>query len=320
TNTTEPLVATRFDPNADAPQTDEFIIGFEHELMPEFTVGVNYTHRVFDNFIWARTERTPGSNDFYTSADYVPGGVVTGTTPDGTTYSQPYWVLDEVVSAYSVIMNRPDYEQTYKGIELTAVKRMSNRWMLRGNVSWNDWKQNVGPNGFTDPTSLLTGYGCSNCDGEIVVQGSGGTSGAKGGVYINSEWQYVVTGVYQIPVIETNFGLNLSGRQGYPTPYVHTTNIIGNEFGRKGVLVNGVDGARLEDIHVLDLRLSKELRLQGVGLTLSVDAFNVTNEQTVMQRNLLLRQGSNAGAARPGGRITELVSPRVFRVGARLTF
>src|SRR5256885_11830544 len=42
----------------------------------------------------------------------------------------------------------------------------------------------------------------------------------SGGVYINSKWQYNLTGVYQIPVVETSFGFNLSGRQGYAAPYV----------------------------------------------------------------------------------------------------
>ena len=98
---------------------------------------------------------------------------------------------------------------------------MSNRWMLRGNVSLNDWKQSVGTNTYPDPTRLRNGFGCSNCGNSDVVQGSGTGSGAKGGIFINSKWQFNVTGVYQVPIIETSLGFNVTGRQGYPELYVH---------------------------------------------------------------------------------------------------
>ena len=52
----------------------------------------------------------------------------------------------------------------------------------------------------------------------VIFQSTG--SGAKGNVYINSKWAYSLTGVYQIPVIETSLGFNLNGRQGYALPYV----------------------------------------------------------------------------------------------------
>lgn len=318
---------TRYDSDVDPTTTDEIILGVEHELMPEFTVGINLTHREITDFTWARPEKTQGRGDWYTSADYVQGGVVTGFLPPcnpsntqpctGQAYSAPYYVLREGVqpASFFVLTNRPDYSQTYDGVELNLIKRLSNRWMLRGSFSWNDWEQEVGPNGFIDPTQSLTGYGCSNCDGSDVVQGSGSGSGAKGGIYINSRWAANVTGLYQIPVIDVNFGFNLFAREGYPIPYFHARS---TSEGTKNVLVNGVTGARHEDPINLDLRLSKDIRMGPVGLTLSVDAFNITNEQTVLQRNIQLAR--NTGRRNTANRISETQSPRVFRVGARLTF
>jgi len=311
----------RFDKNVDAPETDELIFGVEHEITPEFTVGLTYTHRDLDKFLWSRPEKTQGAGDYFTTADYVMGGTLTGTLPDGTTVSQPYYVLADGLpssSTYRVTQNRPGYSQTYDGLEFTAVKRLSNRWMLRGNFSWNDWTQSVNANGIIDPTVQRTGYGCNNCDGSIVVQGSGSGSGSKGGIYINSKWAYVITGLYQIPVIETNLGVNISGRQGYPVPYVMQTGYFSKEGGRKNVLMDGVAPSRNPDIFTLDMRLSKELRFGGVGVTVSLDAFNVTNEQTVLQRQTLLyRSGSKRSDY---NHIRELVSPQIFRIGARLTF
>ncbi|HEY0144038.1 MAG TPA: TonB-dependent receptor [Thermoanaerobaculia bacterium] len=318
----------RLDDNIEAPTTDEFILGFERELLTDFVASVNYTHRLFDKFIQQRSEKTRGAGDYYTSADYVIATTITppaGTTEAGN-YSVPVYRLKPGVAApvFSVLTNREDYTQTYDGLELGLVKRMSNRWMMRGNFSFNDWKQQAEGEAFGDPTHLRVGSGCSSCDDSAVVQGSGTQSGAKGAVWINSEWAVNVAGVYQVPFIETNLGANFTMRQGYPILYVHSTN-AGDGTGNKSVLVSDVDEHRLPNPYSLDLRLSKDFRFRGIGLELAVDAFNVTNEQTILQRNASLvqratvaaPQGSRVAAA---NRIREIQNPRVLRFGARFTF
>lgn len=323
-NPNQAVVLNRVDQDINPPLTDEIVLGLEHELLPEFTVGLNYTHRTMTDFVEYRSEKTFGSNNFYTQADYEPflragGAPVTGTLPDGTTYTIPVYQLKAGISPspFSVLTNRPDYEQKYKGLELNLTKRMSNRWMMRGNVSLADWTQEVGPNAFADPTHLRTAQGCSNCDGDIVVQGSGSGSGAKGGVYINAGWAYNITGVYQLP-FGINFGANLLGREGYAIPYIHR--VTGPREGAKNVLITGVDDYRHEDVMNLDLRLGKDFRFPaGIGLTLSADVFNVTNENTVLQRNTrVYRTVTALDATR--NRITEIQSPRVFRFGAKISF
>lgn len=190
---------------------------------------------------------------------------------------------------------------------------MANRWMLRGSFAWNDWTQNVSEEGIVDPTRQRMAIGCNNCDGGTVVSGSGSGSGAKGGVYVNAEWQYSLTGAYQIPLVETTLGLSLNGRQGYPVPYVHRVYVASEAIYKQVLPSEDVDTYRLPDVHDLDLRLAKDLRFRGVGLTLSADVFNVFNENTELQRFTRLNNARK-------NEITETQSPRVFRVGARSTF
>jgi hypothetical protein len=311
---------TRWDPDIEAPHTDEFLFGFETELMADISIGANFTYRHMDDFVTTRYEKHRGQGDFYTTADYILGGNLTGTV-QGKAYSVPWYKIDTTknpddFSGYGVITNRPDYSQEYKGLEVNFTKRMADRWMLRGNISITDWTQDVGTAAVVDPTRLRSTTaplsGCNNCDGANVVQGSGAGSGAKGGVYINSKWSYNLTGAYQIPVIETSLGFNFVGRQGYAIPYIHR---VGTSEGNKFVLIDQ-DPAdhRHKDVTNLDLRLAKDIRVMGgVGITVSLDAFNVFNNQVILQRNTRLGVAS-------GDRITELMSPRVFRLGARLTF
>jgi Carboxypeptidase regulatory-like domain/TonB-dependent Receptor Plug Domain len=318
------LSTVRVDPNMNAPNTDEFILGFEHELFRDFVVGINYTHREMNDFVVERTEKTRGAGDYITSADYEL--LKTVTRPAGVTevdpYSIPVYALKAGISpVWSVLTNLPDYSQQYDGIDLSLIKRMSNRWMFRGNISFNDWTQNVGPEAVVDPTNIRTGLGCSNCDGADVVSGSGTISGARGAVWVNSEWAVNATGIYQIPFIEANLGANFTMRQGYPVLYSHSTASRAPE-GTKILLVSDVTEHRLPNPYSLDLRLSKDFRFRGVGVELALDAFNITNEQTVLQRNadLVVVSGGADTLSGSRNRIRELQNPRVLRYGIRFTF
>ncbi len=326
-NPSSVIPTTRVDPDIEAPTTDEYILGFEYEMFRDFVVAVNYTHRDIDQFVGTRFEKNRGMGDYITAADYQlrvngdTGQPFPATRPGGVTevgnYSVPVYELKPGISPnFSVLTNLPGYSQTYDGIELSLVKRMNNRWMFRGNFSFNDWTQDVDPQ-YYDPTPVRVGSGCSNCDGADVVEQSTG-SGNKGSVWIDADWAFNIAGVYQIPVIETNFGVNFTTRQGYPILYVHNADVTQAGADTKNVLVEEVGASRLDNPYSLDLRLSKDFRFRGVGLEVAVDAFNITNERTVLQRNSSLTSFDAAVASR--NRITELQSPRVLRFGARFSF
>ena len=58
--------------------------------------------------------------------------------------------------------------------------------------------------------------------------------------------------------------------------------------------------------------------MNKVGITLSADLFNMPNKRTVLQRETLL---FNDGSSSPtGNQIEELQSPRIWRLGARISF
>lgn len=311
----------RIDYNMKAPNTNEWIGGVQYELTPGFAVSANYTYRKSQDFTWNRFEKTRGAGDYYTTADYVQAGTRTGTLPNGEKYSIPYYTIRSGVATpvYYVFTNRDDYSQTYQDVELSAVKRMSNRWMMRANVTLSDWKQHVGPGAVVDPTPLLSNStnsfdSCSVCDGAQVASGGG-----IGNNYINSRWAYSLTGVYQLPW-QFNIGAALNGREGYVNPY-RITFRDKKEGTQKNMLVSSnFDDNRLPNVTNLDLRLAKDIPLtHGTTLNLSIDAFNVLNQHTVLDRNTLLDVGAN-GTDPAYNHISTLMSPRVLRFGARIKF
>jgi hypothetical protein len=329
THPTAVVGTTRIDYDSKAPRTDEFIVGFDHELMTDFVIGANYSYRKYNDFVTTRFEKTQGKGDWYSPADYV----LVGKTP--TSYrNAPYTITLPSVGYYDlkpgvdsptfgVITNRPGYTQTFSGLELLATKRMSNRWMLRGNFSLNDWKEDCGDDSFYagDPTPARFGFGILNCAGGQVAERSGG-SGNKGNVYINSKWSFNVTGLYQLPW-DFSLGASLTGRQGYPLPFqinASTDNGTGgavlnpDQVFDKAIILEPVGEQRLPNVYELDLRAAKDFRFMNrVGVTLTADLFNAPNKRAILQRRVDM-------STETGNRIIEMQSPRVWRLGARVNF
>jgi hypothetical protein len=306
----------RLDYNVDPTRTDEFVLGIDREIGPNFAIGAAYSYRYRSNFVWDQYEKTRGAGDFYTSADYIQqASPVTGTLPDGTPYSVPNYRLKPGTAApvFYVTTNRPDYHQTYNGLELTATKRMSNRWMFRGNLTLSDWKQHVGPNGFVDPTALVSGDSCTVCNGDVV-----GSDGGVGG-YINSRWAYSLNGVYEAP-FKLMFGAAVVGREGYILPYFRRINNRDGIGNKQVMVVDEFGSSRLPDMFNLDLRVARDFAMPyGAILNLSVDLFNVSNERTVLWRDNRM-YSANGADNETNNWIEQLQSPRVWRFGARVRF
>jgi carboxypeptidase family protein/TonB-dependent receptor-like protein len=305
-----------------APQTDEFLVGIDHELFPAFAVGAAYTYRQFNDLIFrSRTGLGQGDYEQYTT--------ITGTLPDGTAYSAPVYRIREGIDTPPgyVYDNRSDYDQTYHGVDLILTKRLASRWMARGSFTYNWNEQHVGSGACIDPTNIVpgqsadlgnpqTGYTAQSCaDGAVVGVRSTG-SGDKNSVFLSSKWQFSMNAMYQLP-----YGFNVAGsffgRQGYPLNWWRR--VTGPDGEQRDVAVSDLDDQRYDDVYELDARIEKVVPItQSANLTISADVFNVTNEDTVLQRfNRLNRTGLAVGNTND---IKEIQAPRVWRFGLRLAF
>ncbi|MCM2268685.1 MAG: TonB-dependent receptor [Thermoanaerobaculia bacterium] len=315
------------DPDLDAPMSDEIVVGIEHALLPEFVVGATVTWRnetdileaetlVFDGDAFsAENINQPGRLN--RRDDYVPTAL-NGTLPDGTPYTQQAWVLREGVSTRGgQWLENGDREREYLGVALTFNKRLSDNWMMRGNVSWNDWEWSIPESEREYPQQF---FGGGNQDGDRVLTCSGTGSGAKGNVCISSAWSYSINGMYQVAPDKAwgfNVAAALNGREGYSFPYFRRFN--NGDLPRNCVggfctnITDRPDDYKADDVHTVDLRIEKEFKFDRVGLTVGADVFNVFNENTILQRELRLNQTR-------GDFLFETLSPRIFRLGARLSF
>ena len=107
------------------------------------------------------------------------------------------------------------------------------------------------------------------------------------------------------------------GREGYVLPYYRRYR---DDLGNQQLLVSeSFSSTRLPDLFNLDLRVARDFALaQGIGMNLSLDLFNATNERTVLWRDNRLRSAD--GNASNSNHIEQLQSPRVWRAGVRVRF
>jgi hypothetical protein len=352
----------RVDYDMKVPHSDEIVVGAERELLTDFSVGLNYTWRKSKDLFTTLFEKTQGKGDFYTLADYVPAtkggaaittGGVFNLCPNGTAFSTttndcratgatsgvaplatfntttgtPIYMLAPGVAApqFRVLTTRPGYSQKFTGLELTATKRMSHRWMVRANASLNDYTESCSKDSFANPTPALPAVAVASagpgaCPGGQYAPQSAG-SGAFGNDFISARWQANVTGLYVGPW-DINLGGSLTARQGYAAALREA--VTGLNTGTVNVVLDPIGKIRFANVYELDLRVAKDFRIANrIGLTLSGDLFNAPNKRTVLQRETLLLQNANGGAGgsrSAGWRITELQAPRVWRMGAKFNF
>ena len=334
-NPASPTSTNVMDPNLKAGKTDEVVAGVDYEVLPELVVGASYTYRKYTDPIWfGGGSGVPRVG--LSSANFVPcttairarcpaTGFINGTTASGSSFSLPVYTLvpGTAVPAAQIRTNRPDYDTTYNGIELTAQKRLSNKWMVRGNFGYQDWKQHAGSGSCVGPMNLLEANFGGSCPGDDIMVGPSGTgSGATGNIFVNSKWNFNIAGLYQLP-LGFNVGANIFGRQGYP--YVQWVRInTGDGFGTQSVVLP-LDQERNPDIYNVDLRLEKVIELRPLSIALSADIFNLFNSNTTLQRQGRIGDCTAAGCAAitPNATyhlITDFQSPRVVRAGARISF
>ncbi|HYN22492.1 MAG TPA: hypothetical protein VE078_16150, partial [Thermoanaerobaculia bacterium] len=315
------LISNGVDSALDAPLTDELLFGVEHALRPEFVIGLNLTYRKVtdllenERLVFDGNARSAANLDnigrLHTRNDYQ-SRVITSTLPNGQSVQTTIWELKPgITTRNGTFLENGDREQNFTGASFTFNKRLANRWMLRGNVSYQDWEWETPDSELEDPTRFIPGAH----DGDPVLQGSGTGSGSKGGVYINSNWSYSMNGLYQVAPDKPwgfNLAANVTGREGYPVPYFRRV-ARNNIPGSANVQVVDSDEFRNDDINVLDARVEKEFTFSDIGITLGVDVFNALNENFVLQRQHRLAIGTT-------NNVTEIISPRIFRIGARLSF
>jgi hypothetical protein len=265
-----------FDPDYRRPYTDEFTAGVDHELIPALRLSMMYTHRR-EKYPQATSDpANPYATTLSTRADSGRDGVA-GTSDDGT-----FQFYDRLSAAsLTFFTNDPTSLQTYDGLEITATKRMSNRWQVLAGYTWSRTRIE-GVSIQTNPNNL--------------INAAGPVTGQLG----DRPHQFKLTGTYIMPWYDIGLAANLNSQSGAPvTRQVATTLTVG---GTTNVNVEPQGSTRLDARTVMDLRLFRNIAFGTRSLDLSIDFNNIWNVNTVWDVRTLsgtigLRQNGDPNGA-----------------------
>jgi Carboxypeptidase regulatory-like domain/TonB dependent receptor-like, beta-barrel len=283
-------------PNLKAPWSDQFSVGFERQLMSQLAARAEFSYDRNFNVQKTFNPLIPWSayNIPVTSPDPGPDGRV-GTADDpGTTltyydYGPQYHGAQ--FAGIEVEDPNPKYNNNYKTVEFSMIKRLSNKWQLLGSYSR------------TKNNNPFPGSGNPNTQVNVADY--------------TSSWIGKLSGSYVFPKgILGGFSYNIRS---------------GDRLARQVLLQGGKEVASavvnadlpgtlsLPNIPILDLRATKRFTLQkGHTFEVRLDCFNSLNASPV--QSIVVRSSSTfaqATASAGGGQNgTGLTPPRLLQLGA----
>ena len=312
----------QIDKDLKSKKDNEAVIGIDRELAPNFAVGAALTYRKTTD--WQYTPRlaaacpTGVNCAIIGASSYTANAPVTRTIGGETFTAQTYSPNAALVAAGGFgryRTNQDGYSTEFKGLELTLNKRMANKWRGRVAFSLNDWTENfdgtpVSGNPGTAGSGSPTRQDIAGLEngGQVSIQGGGS---GKAAFYSSFKWQVFASAGVELPG-SLDLSASFFGRQGGLRPVI--LRLGAGSDGTLNVLASGpVDRERYDMLTNLDLRLARNTKLGKVTLTPSVELFNVFNNDVVLG---VLRQATSANFRR----VDDVVSPRIVRIGARVSF
>jgi hypothetical protein len=325
------------DPKATSNHTWEILATIEHELRTNLVVGLNFMYRKYDHFSWdpmyfydgpLGDYSVGGKNVICDYRIYDVAGQIPSTIPGvdlGEGAGKDYYLRRDGYywSPYTYHTLNSNYS-TYWGIDLLLNKRLSDKWMLDGNISYMDQRYHYG-NGYDSQITNLWAL-----DNQIWAPAVGGASG-KINQYLFSHWMVKLEGLYQLP-----YGFNISftfnARAGHVIPhYMYVVDYRwSNYYNQDTTVYLDVFGKdTLPVFYQLNLRLEKELKIGDTGrVWVMADAFNVFN-RAIINRRYDKREGTlyiysdDSQYFAPYAnnyRINEYLNPFIMRLGVRFQF
>jgi hypothetical protein len=301
------------DPNIRNDRTRELLVGLQQEVMRNLGVEINYVWRKYDRFSW--TDRLNWDSDNFAPLTLSPANCSNVARCETITY---YGATSPQPSPF-VFTNQPDRFRDYNGVELSIVKRYSNRWMANASFAYNHaiehWDS---PRAFEDPTNI------DRQDGAVFAPESAGSG--IGNVFNNSKWLFKANGMYTLPFWDINLAGNMQYRQGNPFPQEIAVTSRGMQLADTTVYLDPLGDVRHPNVIYGDFRIDKAFTFRTVRLIPSLEVFNVGNINTVLARrrtqysfNATTSTGSSSTSL-PPNQISGIVAPRVIRFGLRVNW
>jgi hypothetical protein len=269
-----------FNKSLKRPSRNEFTIGVDHELFPNILLSTTFIHRREHNNqgnVDQNPNLWPSEYTLVTLTEPGRDGCAVGvSTPAGTTPPcaglntgdehpiQAYNLNSTATTITTVTVNDDRLAQHYNGVEISLTKRYSKGWTALVGYDYGHTRQD------------LISLGNPN----NVNVNAGGISGGRRHIF-NGSASYV------LPWYGILLGTEFRVQSGLPitrtwTPPVCSVTVLTNCLNQSQSLnVETRGSVELPWLSSVDLKVGKVLHVGRQTFDLSVDAYNMTNANTV---------------------------------------
>jgi hypothetical protein len=296
------LTPVTINPDLTNAYTDQWLVGAEHTLARDLAVAANWV-RMY------RYNTRDTVNRAQPTSGYVPVSAI-DPGPDGlvsTGDDRPFTVYERLVPAGSdLYLTNFDSGEYYNTIEISATKRFSNGGQFV--TGWDTTTRHLGDSISLDPNQRIY-----NGDNRVVTK----------------QWTYKIVGNYALPWSSSVSG-SYSVQKGEPynrtvqfTPALLVNHPGALAQGNTTVAVEPSSHYYRPNVHLSNIRYEKTFRRTASRrLTTLFELYNITNSNVVIGTNSVTgrttdRNGKNVPSF---DRVTQILSPRIFRIGVRVDF
>jgi hypothetical protein len=295
-STVDPKSNLALDPGTGSPHTDEWSLALEREITPRLRASAAFIRKRGSDFIgWTDT-----GGEYRPDTRPLPGGAIL-----------PVRLLTNQASDRRFLLTNPkELFLEYDGLVLAVEKRLSQRWQASGSYTRSRaYGLQVMSNGAADVPQFSTiarpGFLTFGQDPNDLTNATGRLPNDRPNIVR-------ATGVVHL---WKGFLIAANAQHFSGKPWAATAQVpLAQGQGNRRVMLESRGSRRLSSQSLLDLRISKAVRVPKTGkVDLSLDVLNLLNDRA--EEAL----ASDTLAASTFGRPTQFMDPRRVMFGARLS-
>lgn len=255
----------RVDENLKNPRTDQFSIGLERELFPDFSVGITYIYKKQIN------------NIGYVNAAGIYEEVQRVSPDNGKTYTA--YNQTNFPTQDHLLTNPEVFGQTYNGLIFQLTKRYSNNWLLNASFTYSKAEglnlSSAGSSGsYSSSQSLVWYTGKFGADPNDLIN-------ATGPLNLDRRWSLKVSTAYNFP-LDILVSTNLTYQQGRPRKtFVRIYDLDQKPASSYSIISEPLATERFDSMLLVDFRLQKIFNIyRTVKFHVFADVFNLFNDDT----------------------------------------
>ncbi len=291
------------DPDLENQYINEFLLGYEREILPDVAVGAKLILREYGQVI----------EDFLCADD---GTYCIGNPGEG--------IMEEIFTLdYSRTLPAPDPEREYRGVQLDATKRFSDRWQGVASYVYSELEGNFDglfapfTNIGADP-NITAAYDYF----DFFTDGRDFTRITNDGPLSNDRrHQFKASGLYL-----TDFDLSIGVAAYYRTGTPLTRYGFSDAYNRYEFFLTerGAEG-RTPDVYDLDLHLGYPIEVGRAEINLLLDVFSLFDAQRplLLDQRWGFQEADNASPTPVNPNYLQPVlrtPPTTARLGVRVSF